>query len=355
MALWLPLPLLAMCLLSWYFVEQPARLSQTPSNTPLTRERYPNFDVLRLLLAFEVVVAHTWHLLDPTFGGGSIILAVPAFLAISGFLVLKSYEESGTWGVFIRKRALRILPALVVSMVLCWALFDWSAVQRAFINWITGGLIAPGGMMNTPLWSLAWEELAYLCLALLWAAGAYQRPFVIWCLLATSLFIVHKGRSLPSQYLIILQLMPAFFIGNLAYLHRKWLFNIDPAVPWALLVLVMLSTNLPYLGPLINQNEASQVAFQAFVVVWVGMAGFKAVSFRFPDISYGLYIYHWPILGYLFYRGIASTGTEMTLWLTICLLATCLASWYLVEKPALRLKPRSATPIKPRHTQHQAP
>lgn len=354
MVLWLPLPLLVICLVSRYFVEKPALESKQPAGEFSVTDRYPNFDLLRVLLALEVVVAHAWYLTDPTFGSGGVIMAVPAFLAISGFLVLKSYEDSDTWGTFMRKRALRLLPALVVSMVLCWALFDGVAVYGAFINWISGGLFAPQGMVNTPLWSLAWEELAYLCLALLWTAGAYQRPWAIWILLSASMLIVYISQDIASQQLIILQLMPAFFIGNLAYLHRERLLKVDPGLPWLLLVMVILSPNIPFLNPLVNHNEATQVSFQAFAVVWVGMAGFRAVSFRFPDISYGLYIYHWPLIAYLLHHKLATTSTEMAMWLPIPLLAVCLASWYLVEKPALRLKPQGATGAVPQNTQHSS-
>lgn len=313
-------------------------------------DRYPNFDLLRLLLALEVVVAHAWYLSDAAVEWQGFIVAVPAFLAISGFLVLKSYEESGAWSVFIKKRALRLLPALLVSMVLCLALFDWGAVYGAFLNWISGGLITPGGMINAPLWSLAWEELAYLSLALLWKAGAYRRPAIIWALLAVSLVIVYEGRVLPVQHLVILQLMPAFFIGNLSYLHREWLLKAHPVVPWAFLLTVIFSHKLSYLGPLVHHSGATEVSFQAFAVVWVGMAGLRAAPFRFPDISYGLYIYHWPITAYLLHHKLASTSTEFAQWLPIPLLAVCLASWYLVEKPALRLKPRSVGVAVPNST-----
>ena len=340
MVLWLPLPLLAICLVSRYLVEKPALESKWPSGVNPMHDRYPNFDLLRLLLAFEVVVVHAWQRADPTSGGAAPIMAVPAFLAISGFLVLKSYEESGAWGIFIRKRALRLLPALVVSMVLCWALFDWAAVYDALLNWISGGLLAPQGIgSNNPLWSLAWEELAYLCLAWLWTVGAYKRPVAIWMLLAVSIFIVYATQDIPSGGLFIL--MPAFFIGNLAYLHRERLLKIDPVLPWMLLMVVILSPNIPYVSQLVNHNGATQISFQAFAVVWVGMAGFRVVSFRFPDISYGMYIYHWPIISYLMQHQLANTGAQLAFWLPIPLLAVCLASWYLVEKPALRLKPSS--------------
>ena len=300
--------------------------------------RYPNFDLLRLLLALEVTVAHAGYISVEAHEWAGFIMAVPAFLAISGFLVLKSYEESGAWSVFIRKRALRLLPALLLSFVLCWVLFDGVVLYNSAIIWITGGLITPIGPSNAPMWSLAWEELAYLCLALLWMAGAYKRPTVIWMLFVASLVIVDAGKVLHPSRQIILFLMPAFFIGNLAYLHRKVLMKVHPIIPWALLLAVIFNSKFPLLNQIVS---FSPVSFQAFSVVWVGMAGLRLIPFQFPDISYGLYIYHWPIALYLRRSGIASTSHEIALWLPIPLLIFCLASWYLLEKPALRLKPNA--------------
>lgn len=298
--------------------------------------RYPNFDLLRLLLAVEVAFVHGWAMTDVAFNWAGYIMAVPAFLAISGFLVLKSYEESGSWGIFIRKRALRLFPALVVSMILCWALFDWFALYNSFLNWITGGLYTLPGVANGPLWSLMWEEIAYLCLALLWLVGAYKHRTIIWLLLAASFAVVYWGRVLDGHTQMILFLLPSFFIGNLAYLHRSTLLKVNPIIPWVLLFAVIFNYRIPYFNQLV---QLSPVGFQAFAVVWVGMVGLKAIPFRFPDISYGVYIYHMPIVIYLIRHDIATTTTDMAIWLPLPLLAVCLASWYLVEKPALKLKP----------------
>lgn len=301
------------------------------------RTHYPNFDLMRLLLASEVAFVHAWFLTDATFDWNGYIMAVPAFLAISGFLVLKSYEDSPYWRVFIQKRALRILPALLFSMLVCWILFDLDAVFNSFLNWATGGLYTLPGVANGPLWSLAWEELAYLSLAVLWALGAYRRPIVIWILLALSFVVVYLGRSLDSHTQMLLFLLPSFFIGNLAYLHRSILLKVHPLVPWIFLLVVINGSAIPYFNQI---HQLSPVAFQAFSVVWVCIAGLKIVPFRFPDISYGIYILHMPIIFYLVDEKIATTTREMAIWLPVPLLLTCLFSWYLVEKPALKRKTR---------------
>lgn len=303
-------------------------------------KRYPNFDLLRLLLALEVVFDHARYMANPKSTWNAPIVAVPAFLAISGFLVLKSYADSESWAAFIKKRALRLLPALGASMLLCLVLFDWFAVYNSFLNWITGGLYTLEGAANAPLWSLGWEELAYLSLALLWTAGAYRKPIIIWAMFAVSLVVVHYSAKLDSHTQVLIFLIPSFLMGNLMYLHRDILMRVHGSVPWLLLIVVAYP--VPVLHRII---DLSPIVWAAFAVVWVGMAGFKAVPFRFPDISYGLYIYHFPLILFFIRQGMVNDAATMAMWLPVPLFAVCIASWYLVEERALKLKVAKKTEL----------
>jgi peptidoglycan/LPS O-acetylase OafA/YrhL len=299
------------------------------------REHYPNFDILRLALALEVVFDHARYMVNPSSVWNAPIMAVPAFLAVSGFLVLKSYQDSGSWLIFLEKRALRILPALVFSMLLCFILFNWFAVYNSFLNWITGGLYTLNGVANGPLWSLAWEELAYLLLAILWTCGAYRRTWCIWIIFGTSLYIVHRGHHLDPHTQILLFLGPAFFVGNLMYLYRKVLLRVHPSIPWLFLLAVIFNYHIPLFSRLVS---LSPVTLQSFSIVWVGIAGRQLVPFKFPDISYGVYIYHMLIIIFLIQHGFATSLKSMLTLLPITLLLVSVGSWYLVEKPALSLK-----------------
>ncbi|PHN20245.1 acyltransferase [Pseudomonas sp. ICMP 460] len=299
-----------------------------PQKNSIALIRYPSFDLVRLLLALEVVVAHTWPTIDPSVGWPGFIMAVPAFLAVSGFLVLKSYATSGSWVIFTKKRALRIFPALFTSFVLGFLLIDWAFVEASFINWISGGLYGFPGLANAPLWSLAWEELAYVCLALLWTIGAYKKPLFIWALLAVSsaisAYVVHSGFSPRTQ--VISFLAPAFFVGNLTYIYSTTLLKLGNILPW-----------LFFIG-ICAWGTSSHPVLQAFATVWAGMAGRQLLPVRIPDISYGIYIYHMPVLLYLtVVCGVTSPVTLITL-MVATLVPLCLASWYLIEKPFLRLK-----------------
>ena len=305
-------------------------------------DRYPSFDLMRLLLALEVVVAHAWPQVDPSANWPGFIMAVPAFLAVSGFLVLKSYESSGSWFVFAKKRSLRIFPALIISFVMGYFLFDGEFVKSSLIKWISGGLYDYPGLSNAPVWSLAWEELAYLCLALLWGAGAYRRPIYIWLLLAVasaaSWYIVKIDLSPRLQILSFLA--PAFFVGNLTYLYRSQLSKLGGILPWLFLVCVC------YWG------ATSHPLLQAFATVWAGMSGARLIPARTPDISYGIYIYHMPILYYITVSCGLTSPLKVTLAMALTVIPFSLASWYLVERPALKFKNKRlgrASPIAELH------
>lgn len=262
------------------------------ASAPVTEQRagrYPNFDLLRLLLAAEVAFVHAWAAVDESFDWAGYVMAVPAFLAISGFLVLQSYSESGSWREFIRKRGLRLLPALIVAFLLSYALLGREVMFNSVLTWLSGGLYRPNGSTNGPLWSLAWEELAYLLLAVLWLLGAYKRPFWIWLLWLASIMLVWGMSHLAPHKLIIFFLAPAFFTGNLMFLYRRYLLNVHPLVPWVAFY-VMLQWRFVPDAQLFG--GASLLLVQAFAVVWAGMAGIRVVPFKFPDISYGLYADH---------------------------------------------------------------
>ena len=192
--------------------------------------RYPNFDILRLFLALEVAYAHARWTIDNNFLWPAGIMCVPAFLGISGFLVLKSYAESGSWLIFIRKRLLRLLPALLVSFIVCYFLFDWTVAYNSVLVWLTGGLYTFINRM-VHCGHLSGRNRISL-LALLWMCGAYKRPFFIWLLFILSLILLWAIKDLEPRLRIIFFLIPAFFTGNLLFIYKDRFLNIHCLVPW---------------------------------------------------------------------------------------------------------------------------
>jgi peptidoglycan/LPS O-acetylase OafA/YrhL len=83
-----------------------------------------NFDLLRLLAAGCVLLGHSFDLLvrhQPFFKLENVswgAIGVLVFFCVSGFLVARSWDTGPRVLAFAIKRALRLLPALAVALLL---------------------------------------------------------------------------------------------------------------------------------------------------------------------------------------------------------------------------------------------
>ena len=174
-----------------------------------------NFDLLRFLLAACVIYSHCFVLIylkmedvetlrtltrnQVDFGG----IAVSFFFAISGFLIVRSFEHSRSTYDYFVKRLLRILPGFCVAFLVSVCLFgvlgtvtaahkwgDWNTylvhlnVRRIIWQFFT--LEAPLGAqtflqnplpnhINDSLWTIQCEFLCYMLVPLLGFVSMVKR------------------------------------------------------------------------------------------------------------------------------------------------------------------------------------
>lgn len=307
-----------------------------------------SFDILRVAAALAVIFHHTYplngrpalQLLGADFGA----FGVGVFFVVSGYLVTESYRRSGDAGRYLAKRALRIWPGLVVSLILTavvlgplvtalptadyfadpqWALYILRNTLLYPVTYDLPGVFAanPAYGVNGSLWTLRLEFTAYLALAGLGAAR-WARPGILaglaFAAAAGAIGLHASGLDAASDLFRIpyLALVNGFLFLAGAVLRTS---RIRPALPAALLAMVLLATPAWFLGlPLI---VARLGALQAP---------------RLPvDLSYGLYIYSFPLQQWLAERGQLNLATSLA-----AALPCALASWVLVERPALGLKAR---------------
>jgi peptidoglycan/LPS O-acetylase OafA/YrhL len=335
--------------------------------------------VLRLGLAGVVAVAHGlavgfgWQ---PQLGSTRLgDLAVDGFFVLSGFLVTRSYVRLGTFGRFAWHRALRILPGfwvcLVVTAVVAAPLaavllerspatvfttaedpaWRYVLVNAALpvLQYEIAGLSAPNGetVFDGSLWTLQYEALCYGVVGLLGVAGVLRnRPAqvlvgiaVVWA----AALLQHAG-AIPFDVPLLanrelLRFLLVFLLGVAACLFAD---RLPVRRLWALLsaVVVLAAAHLP-------DHHLVGAACFAYLCVYAMVR----LPLRWTpswDLSYGLYVYHWPVQFLLLLAGATALGPVVFVVTGVALGAALAAvSWLAVEAPALRLKDARLAGLRP--------
>lgn len=361
----------------------------------------PGFDFLRVALAVTIVMAHAclnsnneWLVRETPFWFGEYAL-VPMFFALSGFLVAASGMRLSL-GNFLVNRGLRIVPALAVDVTFCALLlgplvttlplaayFTHHDFFRYFMN-VTGRIhfLLPGvfegnpsNKVNGALWTVPYEIGCYAILAGAMLLGLLKRPAAIAALIVVMLaaglaldatgFAKHHGviGNLLSFYLIDrgAGLLVAFLIGVLAYQLRgripfnRWIFLGCVAACLAGVFLLEPTS--------INHVASRIVLFPAivYITIYLGLTPIPIPKFfHSGDYSYGIYLYHDPILqtvillfpGFALVRGWGALFVFLTSIPFVMLMA--FSSWHLIEKRVLRLRKRFSFVAKVRDLEGKA-
>jgi peptidoglycan/LPS O-acetylase OafA/YrhL len=294
------------------------------------KPRYPNLDLLRLALALEVFVLHT-----QAYDNGRVLWLpvhpVAAFVCISGLLIPQSFSASTGWPHFVWKRLLRILPALLIAHAIVLSIWGPRAVAGAFVFYVTAGLFGSPDY-DSPLWSLAVEEVLYVAHAIMrltrkaWRVETAALLFVVSCALYGRFA---GGNPNAERYF---RLFASFFLGNVISFHRQRLQRANPYWVVVVFAAALCVANWGGLSPMLYMFTDSVVC--GSVVVFA--LATPQVRFNVHDISYGTYVYHAPFLGLFAGKGLHG----LALWLAAVPTVLCVAtaSWFLIERPLLRFK-----------------
>lgn len=345
-----------------------------------------NFDIIRLFAALQVAHFHIVHIMGvsvPSWYGEVIRLlglfpGVPIFFFISGFLISKSWEKTPELRVYSLNRVLRIYPALLVAVTLSFIFInasgyvkqvapELSELVKLFIAKVTifqfynpDFMRGYGdGVMNGSLWTISVELQFYLLTPALYflVLRKYNNNVAIilttFAFLACSL-VFHSYRELFRDELwyklirvsflpwIYMFLVGIFFQRNFALFHRllhgKFIYCLI-----AYFVIAILARNM---GADFS-NSVNPVVF-IFLACLIFSAAYTKVNaskklLGGADVSYGVYIYHMPIVNIFLYKGYGSNGVAAFIVMMITL-SLAVASWFLIEKKFLKFKPRSIKP-----------
>ncbi len=352
---------------------------------PTSRQRIPVLDGLRGLAALFVLFAHfpliehlPWIRKSANWlDSGS--LGVDIFFALSGFLITRiilADKEDGAFSFtrFYIRRALRIFPIyyltiLAVGLFITWRQSGWLALYLG--NFAFAFDPARHPMHHT--WSLAVEEHFYLLwpflLAKLSRRMAQRMVFPVLPLVSVVLALI-TCQILPAKEADALIIRGSMFrmlsicLGAWVAFHENRLRNLPLSLT---LVMGGLAILLPHLtirslewqlgGLLLSNWTCKLVVLSSASLCWLLIAlnldqlAARYRVFRVPravltnrvvmfmgTISYGLYLYHYPLLyanGMLDDRTI---GIGRAMAMLSMLFAIPIISWFAIERPLLRLK-----------------
>jgi peptidoglycan/LPS O-acetylase OafA/YrhL len=339
----------------------------------------PALDGVRGFAILAVLAFHTHHIF-----GWSILKGgtggVDVFFVLSGFLItallIEEWQHNDDISLkgFYWRRVLRLAPALLIVLVSLYlfagAFFPATeaadtrrSIPVAFVYASDFALaffqLRLGALQHT--WSLAIEEHFYLIwplflLAALKFGATRKRLIVITLSLAVASGIhravLHQLGALPVRtYYGIDTRADSLLIGCATAMCVCWGFLrarslrllVVPAV--ALIITLMFATN--YTSSFMHLGGFTLLAAAAAIVIaWLVLAPSsylrKCLEYTplvwVGRISYGLYLWHYPIFkaGSLLQL---AWPLHLLVVVTATLAVTCL-SYYLVERPALKLKRR---------------
>jgi peptidoglycan/LPS O-acetylase OafA/YrhL len=340
--------------------------------------RQNNFDFLRILFAVLVFVHHLCLLtnskvFDPLF---KLIhpfsrLSVPGFFIISGFLIFMSYKNSKTLKSYIEKRIRRIAPAycfvvfasavfgsLLTSLPLHEYftnsyLFKYVFANLALLNFIQSSI--PGVFVNNPfnsavngsLWTIKVEVMFYLAVPVITLAlQKFDKLMVISTIYILSFiykesmnfFAIQTGQNIFTELGWQLPGQLSFFIsGCLLFYYFEAFKNTYKylLIPSVTVLVINEFTHSEYL-------PVNFLVPLSLAIVVISIALFTppiAAMSKHGDFSYGIYIYHYPIIQSFITLGIFQLNSYIA-FLAVAILVVLISycSWHWLEKPFLQRK-----------------
>jgi peptidoglycan/LPS O-acetylase OafA/YrhL len=344
---------------------------------------YKQLDSLRAIAVILVIISHWFtqeHFLNRYTENG--ILGVTLFFVLSGFLITgillknKQTVESGSsvtkaFRNFYLRRSLRIFPLYYVLLIIVFSV-GFSDVQESFwwhffyssnfYFWLKGEF---GGQLSH-FWSLAVEEQFYMIwpAIILFIPQRYLfRSFIIGILTAVFFRYIISENSEMGRFLMPGSL-DSFCIGGIfahgrlnrniwynQFMNRQWIYVVFafvilvfihfdfftklPANLWSGLYLFLVSISF---GIIINK-----VAWNIDIPVLKQVLESKTLLYL-GKISYGIYLFH-NLIPYFYDIQLPQLLKPYSIYVVhglrfILLILISTFSWYLLEKPFLRLKDR---------------
>ncbi len=341
--------------------------------TRISRPRLHALDGLRGLAALGVVVLHVWMYTDANFPArgrtdlldrsiGELRIAVELFFVLSGFVLAKPWLRGRppSLGRYAVRRFARIAPAYWAAVLGTLWLLHGTGHGRdiemhdlpKFILFLSNVFPTTRNQLDPPMWSLHIEVTFYVVLPLIGLAllRAGKPLAVCATLIAASLAYTTAGvvgEWPPEVTWTLPSYLGAFACGIAAASMKsappRWV----PCVGIALVLANATWHSGGHSGPLGHAvgDLPGSIGFAA--IIWAlafrpgrvfGSAPLRALG----TLSFGVYLWHMPVLyGLQLHHRFPERFIPAIFWVLPLTFALAIASWYLIERPAIALSGRA--------------
>ena len=348
-------------------------MSHTPSSSPTVGKpfdsRHNSLNLIRLCLALLVLFAHTYFLIGqptgPTYGGlhgGE--WAVAAFFALSGYLIAGSAMRHAT-GTYLLNRAARIIPGYYVCLVIMVTVFapitylsengtlsGYLTTATTPFNYLLENMLFRGPLYpiaetpahipwpyawNGSLWTLYFELICYVVMAVMCQFAVVKKsPWPMLLMFLGSVWVYANSATIgvyfESSYVFssLSKLLPLFLGGALVCVVGEWVgmhrwFGIGST-----LAALALMKFIPLWG---GQLAAPLLAY---ALLWISSWLPQPRFVRDNDLSYGTYVYAFPVQQLLAVFGLSALSSWMfTVIAAAVTLPMAYLSWRHVEQPMM--------------------
>jgi peptidoglycan/LPS O-acetylase OafA/YrhL len=333
-----------------------------------------NCDFLRLVFALFVIITHSYALLGietsdvlSRLTKGQLTfshLGVCGFFTISGYLIIKSLQRSTSIGNYLKKRVLRLSPGLAVVLLLTviyGAFVTEESLKTYFTHYKTYLYVPanlslyrlqdflPGvftsnpfsGAINGSLWTLPYEFSCYLALIPLYFLRNHVKWLKYLTFIVMAIFILAKlccASAIARFDFVLAGHYILEFGGYFAMGSTLAMLGIKDAKRKGILAIISLIITVI----LLYFQVLDPVSFiiLPILIISVGLLNtpyISSISKSLGDLSYGIYIYAFPVQQSLIYFGVRDV-IQLIILASLITPVFAYFSWHVIEKRFLRFK-----------------
>jgi peptidoglycan/LPS O-acetylase OafA/YrhL len=331
------------------------------------------FDFLRVIFCLIIILSHLYELsqceklkfLSFFFNIG--IFGLQAFFIISGFLVAKSYQRTSTLKKYFIKRAKRLFPAYIFLLLVTvvglsfftkYNLVDyftntevykylaWNAIFLNFMHPCLPGIFENNLLcaVNGSLWTLKVEESFYIFLPFIFylIQKTKKAATIIILIYFLSLLYWYVMDDLFNQPLLAKQMpgyLSFFAVGIFLNLNLKWVLKFKKILFFGAMISLLLTYFFYF-----QINVLFPAALGLLIIIVAYSFPFFNNFGKHGDFTYGLYIYHFPIIQLFSQYDLFNRYNAVAMGTVVIIITFLFAafSWFFIERGFLdRYKKRT--------------